>query len=184
MVDQTGRRQALLDVLREPLASAGFDLEDVEVAQAGRRSVVRVLVDTDSGVTLDAIADATRLVNDRLDGDDVLGAQPYTLEVTSPGVDRPLTEPRHWRRNVGRLVKVSHRSGDSTTGRITTVDDVGVRLETEGTRHHDGGERAVAYDDITVARIQIEFQRRRQDHEQDEQDEQSGPQQDNRQGRE
>ena len=94
-------------MLEKPLATSGLDLEGVEISQAGRRSLVRVLVDQDGGVTLDDIADATRLVSDVLDQTDVLGESPYTLEVTSPGIDRPLTLPRHWRRNVDRLVKVT-----------------------------------------------------------------------------
>ena len=61
--------------------------------------MLRVAVDKDGGVTLDDVADATREVNRVLDGSDVMGEQPYTLEVTSRGVDRPLTLPRHWRRN-------------------------------------------------------------------------------------
>ena len=92
----------------EPVVgAAGYDLEELVVTPAGRRSVVRVVVDRDSGVTLDDIAEVSRAVSavlDENDGD--LGRAPYVLEVTSPGVDRPLTEPRHWRRNTGRLVTV------------------------------------------------------------------------------
>src|SRR5687767_13711543 len=102
---------------------AGYDLEELVVTPAGRRSVVRVVVDRDSGVTLDDIAEVSRAVSDVLDGeDDGMGRTPYVLEVTSPGVDRPLTELRHWRRNIGRLVTVPVRpSGpvDTLTGRTT-----------------------------------------------------------------
>ena len=111
-------QQELLAVLEKPLATSGLDLEGVEISQAGRRSLVRVLVDQDGGVTLDDIADATRVVSDVLDQTDVLGESPYTLEVTSPGIGRPLTLPRHWRRNVDRLVKVTTTSGDTWTGRV------------------------------------------------------------------
>src|SRR3954465_12168250 len=90
----------------EPVVgAAGYDLEELVVTPAGRRSIVRVVVDRDEGVTLDDIAECSRAVSavlDENDGD--LGRTPYVLEVTSPGVDRPLTDPRHWRRNTGRAV--------------------------------------------------------------------------------
>lgn len=148
-------QQALLEVLEQPLASSGLDLEGVELASAGRRSVIRVLVDTDHGVTLDDIAAATRLVGTVLDSSDVLGESPYTLEVTSPGVDRPLALPRHWRRNVDRLVKVTRHDGDSFTGRITSSSDTAAVVDVDGTS------REVAYDDVATAHVQIEFNRRR-----------------------
>ena len=101
--------------LEKALAGTGLVLEDVTVTPAGKRRVVRVLLDRDLGdaetvtertepLSLDEVADATRLVGDALERSDALGEQPYTLEVSSPGVGRPLTEPRHFRRNVGRLV--------------------------------------------------------------------------------
>ncbi len=151
----TGHSQSeeLLGVLTEPLAARGYDLEGVEVSKAGRRSLVRVLVDTSDGVTLDGIADATHVVSDVLDSTDVLGEHPYTLEVTSPGIDRPLTAPRHWRRNVNRLVKVVPRDGAEFTGRIRSSNEAAVQLET------DTGAHEVSYADITSARVQVEFNR-------------------------
>jgi len=101
--------QHLLEVLAPVVSATGHDLEDVNVTSAGRRSLVRVVVDADGGVDLDAVAEVSRVVSEALDADAPGGpafAGPYVLEVTSPGVDRPLTEPRHWRRAVGRLVQV------------------------------------------------------------------------------
>ncbi len=95
------------DALRDPLLGLGLDLEAVELTPAGKKRVLRIAVDKDGGVTLDDIAEATRAVSVELDDDDLMGEQAYTLEVTSRGVDRPLTEPRHWRRNHDRLVRVS-----------------------------------------------------------------------------
>ena len=84
-----------------------MDLESVRVSVAGRRRLLRVVVDSDHGVSLDDAADVSRDVSAALlDATDVIGDVPYTLEVSSPGVDRPLTEPRHWRRAAGRLVRV------------------------------------------------------------------------------
>src|SRR5215469_10062230 len=107
------RREALpvepadLARLLEPvIVASGLDLEDVRVSQAGRRRLLRLVVDADGGVGLDQIAEVSREVSARLDASGVMGEVPYTLEVSSPGVDRPLTEPRHWRRAQGRLVSV------------------------------------------------------------------------------
>ncbi len=153
----TGRqpREDLLQILTQPLSDHGVDLEDVEVSDAGRRKLVRVLVDKDGGVTLDDIADATTVVSDLLDGDDVLDDHPYTLEVTSPGVDRPLTQPRHWRRNLDRLVRVQPREGAEFTGRIVEPGGAGATVDVDGTRRH------VQYADVKTARVEIEFNRPR-----------------------
>jgi ribosome maturation factor RimP len=140
-------------MLRDPLDRSGLDLEDVEISTAGRRRLVRVLVDKDGGVTLDEIADATRLVSGLLDSSDVLGEAPYTLEVTSPGIDRPLSRPRHWQRNVDRLVKVRPREGQPFTSRIVSADDDAVVLDGDGVR------RQVAYASIAKATIEVEFNR-------------------------
>jgi ribosome maturation factor RimP len=103
---------------------------------------------------MDEVAAATKEVSRLLDSSDVMGEQPYTLEVTSPGTDRPLTLPRHWRRNEGRLVKVVTRGGSTVTGRIVGHDDAAARLDV------DGATRAVPYDDVAKAHIQIEFNRK------------------------
>jgi ribosome maturation factor RimP len=143
--------------LAGPLGVLGLDVEAVEVTPAGKRRVLRVAVDKDGGVTLDDVAAATRSVNEVLDGSDVMGEQPYTLEVTSRGVDRPLTLPRHWRRNATRLVKVSPADGTSVTGRITASDDDTATLDVDGAAHE------VAYADVKKALVQIEFNRKSED---------------------
>jgi len=137
-----------------PLGELGCDVEAVEVTPAGKRRILRVAVDKDGGVTLDDVADATRVVSAVLDDSDVMGEQPYTLEVTSRGVDRPLTLPRHWRRNADRLVKVSLVDGESLTGRIGESTDDAVVLDVSGTQ------REVAYVDVAKALVQIEFNRK------------------------
>lgn len=146
-------RDALLEALRNPLARSGLDLEDVEVSTAGRRRLVRVLVDKDGGVTLDEIADAATLVSSELDSHDVLDDHPYTLEVTSPGVDRPLTAARHWRRNTDRLIKVQLHDGSPLLGRVVEAGESSVQLDIEGDR------RELHYADVVKARVEIEFNR-------------------------
>lgn len=144
------QRSRVLDAARPAVEAAGYDLEDVEITAAGKRSVVRVIVDSDSGVDLDAVADVSRAVGEALDAADAMGESPYVLEVTSPGVDRPLREPRHWRRNAGRLVTTT-LAGEPLTARIVSADDGGVTLDV------DGEERQAAYSDLGPGAVQIEF---------------------------
>jgi ribosome maturation factor RimP len=146
-------RDRLAEELTAPIGALGLDLEAVDLTSAGKRRVLRVAIDKDGGVTMDDIADATREVSRVLDETDLMGAQAYTLEVSSPGVDRPLTLPRHWRRNAGRLVKVVLREGDPVTGRITSTDDDGAVLDVEGTQ------RRLEYAEMKKAKIQIEFKK-------------------------
>jgi ribosome maturation factor RimP len=149
------------------VAAAGFELEELVVTPAGRRSVVRVVVDRDEGVTLDDIAEVSRAVSAVLDeDDDAFGPAPYTLEVTSPGVDRPLTEQRHWRRNIGRLVTVAVGPTGATeqvTGRVTAVDDTGVTLAGEAPgkpgKKRPPTSTAVPWALLGSGRVQVEFGR-------------------------
>ena len=142
--------------LATPLGELGLDVEAVELTPAGRRRILRVAVDGDDGVTLDDVADATRKVSEVLDASDVMGEQPYTLEVTSRGVDRPLTLPRHWRRNADRLVKVTTTGGETITGRIVASGEESATLDVDGTR------RDLAYGEVAKALVQVEFNRKTQ----------------------
>jgi ribosome maturation factor RimP len=153
----------------EPVVGeAGYDLEELVVTPAGRRSVVRVVVDRDQGVTLDDIAEISRSVSEALDrNDDGMGRAPYVLEVTSPGVDRPLTQQRHWRRNIGRLVTVAvgpEGHAHELTGRITAVDADGVALAVEapgkpGAKKKAPTPRTVSWAELGTGRVQVEFGR-------------------------
>ncbi len=143
--------------LIDPLKVLDLDVEAVELTPAGKRRVLRVAVDKDGGVTLDDVADATREISRVLDDEsDVMGELPYTLEVTSRGVDRPLTLPRHWRRNTDRLVRLTRVDGTEVTGRITSAGDAAALLDVDGESHE------VAYDDVAKALVQIEFNRKSQ----------------------
>jgi ribosome maturation factor RimP len=147
-------REQIERELEGPLRALDLDVEAVELTPAGKRRILRIAVDGDDGVTLDDVADATRKVSEVLDASDVMGEHPYTLEVTSRGVDRPLTLPRHWRRNADRLVKVTLTDGSVVDGRIGPSTDTGVTLDVGGT------EREIAYDDVTKALVQVEFNRK------------------------
>jgi len=141
-------------VVQPVVAGAGYDLEDLAVSRAGRRHVVRVTIDGDKGVSLDDIADVSRAISAALDAaeeaeGDLLPGE-YELEISSRGVDRPLALPRHWRRNVGRLVKVS-AAGRQVTARIKAAGDDSVTLDVDGTLQE------VAYADLGPGRVQLEF---------------------------
>jgi len=152
--NQDAIRARIEDALGDPLRALGLDIEAVDITPAGKRRILRIAVDKDGGVTLDEVAEATREVNRVLDESDVMGEQAYTLEVTSRGVDRPLTLERHWRRNADRLVKVTLTDGESVTGRIVEAAAESVTLEVSGDR------REVAYGDVAKALVQVEFNRR------------------------
>ena len=159
-------REQIERELEGPLRGLDLDVEAVELTPAGKRRVLRVAVDGDNGVTLDDVAAATKTVSEVLDASSVMGEQPYTLEVTSRGVDRPLTLPRHWRRNAGRLVKVTLTSGEVVTGRIGDSTESAVTLVLEGPREGQmegdaAGSREVAYAEVAKALVQIEFNRKK-----------------------
>lgn len=141
-----------LEVLVEStVSSLGLDLEAIDLNPAGKKRMLRIAVDRDGGVGIDHIIDATRALNEVLDSSDVMGDEPYTLEVTSRGVDRPLTQPRHWRRNEGRLVRLRLAADDSSVdGRIGTSDETGVEIIGRTTTRYP-------YTDITSALVQTEL---------------------------
>jgi ribosome maturation factor RimP len=136
------------------VAAAGLDLESVRVSAAGRRRVLRVVVDSDQGVSLDDAATISRQLSAELDTVAAMGDFPYTLEVSSPGVDRPLTDPRHWRRAVGRLVQVTVDDAGisgAISGRIVAADSDEVTLDVEGARRRFG------YPALGAGAVQVEF---------------------------
>jgi ribosome maturation factor RimP len=135
----------------EAVTTAGFDLDSFEVQQAGRRQLVKVVVDSDDGVGLDEIAEISRKVSATLDENEHVLASAYTLEVTSPGIDRPLTQQRHWRRARYRLVKITPAEGTAFVGRVGHAGDKAARVLA-------GGEfRDVRYADVAKAVVEIEF---------------------------
>jgi len=162
----------IVGLLEPAVAAMGMDLENVRITSAGRRRLLRVVVDADGGVSLDDIAQVSREVSATLDRAAAMGEAAYTLEISSPGVDRPLTEPKHWRRAIGRLVTAPLREpverdsggglgrraggGDpggpaTVTGRVTGADDRGVRLDVRGVSREFG------YSELGPGKIQIEF---------------------------
>jgi ribosome maturation factor RimP len=140
------RPEQLTGLLEPVVSAAGLELESVRVGRAGRRSLLRVVVDAEHGVDTDSIAQVSRAVAAEVDASDVMGAGPYTLEVSSPGVDRPLTEPRHWRRASGRLVHAG-----PVQGRVVSAGPDGVTLDV------GGQQRDFGYAELGPGQVQVEF---------------------------
>ena len=165
------RDAAVHELLAGALEGSAVVLEEVTVTPAGRRRVVRVVVDrahdttgdvteTVDSLSLDEIAATTRTVSDALDESDVLGEQPYTLEVTSPGVSRPLTAPRHFQRNVGRLVSLTLGDGGAATGRIIRAGSDDLTLAVPAAKKSPARTETFPYAVLDRAEVQVEFARR------------------------
>ncbi|MDR1077127.1 MAG: ribosome maturation factor RimP [Propionibacteriaceae bacterium] len=148
---------ALRPVIEPVLAAQGLELDDLNLVKAGSRQVLRVTVDGDGeagpGPDLDRIARASRAISDALDASDLTGSRPYVLEVSSRGIERPLTKPSHWRRNRGRLIEVLGQDEARWLGRLVGSDDAGAELET------DSGPIRLEYAEVARATVQVEFNR-------------------------
>ncbi|RFC71989.1 ribosome maturation factor RimP [Streptomyces sp. AcE210] len=161
---QSERLRSLLEPL---VSSQGLDLEEIEVASVGRKRVLRVVVDSDSGADLDQVADVSRALSAKLDETDAMGEGEYDLEVGTPGAERPLTEHRHYLRAVDRLVKFQLADGadNELVARILKVDDEGLDLEVPGVKGRKPTARRLTFDDIAKARVQVEFNRKNKNEE-------------------
>ncbi|MFI9390297.1 ribosome maturation factor RimP [Streptomyces bauhiniae] len=156
----TTQSERLRELLEPLVTSQGLDLEEIAVDSVGRKRVLRVVVDSDTGADLDRIADVSRALSAKLDETDAMGDQAYDLEVGTPGAERLLTEPRHYRRAVDRLVKFQLEDGEELVARILGVDDEGLDLEVPGVKGRKAKERRLAFPEIAKARVQVEFNRK------------------------
>lgn len=139
------------DIL-EALQPQGVDLEGLTVRSTGQRVLVRVLVDKDGGISLDDVAGISRQISVDLDSSNPLGEKPYTLEVSSPGTERPLTLPRHWRRNIGRTVRVRFRQESKpVTGRVLSVTESSTILDVAGKQTE------IDFETVDKAIVQVEL---------------------------
>ena len=143
------------------LHQAGYFLEDVNIVSPGQHRIVTVIVDGESALNLDQVTVASKLVSELLDEATFMGETPFTLEVTSPGIDRPLTLPRHFAKNNDRLLKVTKSDGTVITGRICANTDVDVTLTV--TEKKDVKEVVISLSDIKRAQVEIEFNRKEDD---------------------
>lgn len=141
--------EAISAAIEPILAASGYDLENLVVRKLGKRSLLQIGIDSDTGIDLDELPELTRLLSDELDQNNLMGEQPYTLDVGSRGAESPLTLPRHWRRNLGRKVLITLLDGSTITDRIVSNDDTHVQLANQ----------TVAFTDIAQARVQLEFRK-------------------------
>ena len=142
-----GKKEDISAAITPALEALGFYLEDVTIISAGRRSMLTVIVDGDTHLTLDQVTSATKAIGEIVESIESLGETPFTLEVTSPGLDRPLTKVRHWQKNINRLVKVVLLDGLEIKGRIKDVNEVSATID----------EKNISYSDIKRATLEIEF---------------------------
>ena len=142
-----GKKEDISAAITPALEALGFYLEDVTIISAGRRSMLTVIVDGDTHLSLDQVTSATKAISEIVESIQSLGETPFTLEVTSPGLDRPLTKVRHWQKNINRLIKVVLLDGSEIKGRIKDVNEVSAIVD----------EKNVNYSDIKRATLEVEF---------------------------
>ena len=142
-----GKKEDISAAITPALEALGFYLEDVTITSAGRRSMLTIIVDGDTHLSLDQVTSATKAIGEIVESIQSLGETPFTLEVTSPGLDRPLTKVRHWQKNINRLVKVVLLDGSEIKGRIKDVNEVSATVD----------EKNINYSDIKRATLEVEF---------------------------
>ncbi|MEY4970656.1 MAG: hypothetical protein RLZZ277_887 [Actinomycetota bacterium] len=151
-------KDQIAELITPALQQAGYFLEDVNLVTPGNHRIVTVIVDGESALNLDQVTVASKLVSELMDEAPFMGETPFTLEVTSPGIDRPLTLPRHFAKNVTRLLKVTKTDGEVVTGRIASNTDADVTLTVAVKK--EAKEVVVALADIKRAVVEIEFNRK------------------------
>ena len=142
-----GKKEEISAAITPALSDLGFYLEDITITSAGRRSMLTVIVDGDTHLSLDQVTVATKAISEIVENIQSLGQDPFTLEVTSPGLDRPLTKPRHWRKNIDRLVKIVLLDGKEIKGRVKDATEISATVD----------EQVVKFSDIKRATLEIEF---------------------------
>ena len=143
-------KEQVAAVITPAIQALGFYVEDISITTAGRRSMLTVIVDGDTHLSLDQVTVATKAISEIVENLPTLGNNPFTLEVTSPGLDRPLTKPRHWRKNKDRLIKIVLKDGKEILGRIKDSTEADVTVD----------EQTVKFADIKRATVEIEFNRK------------------------
>ena len=151
-------KDQISELITPALAQAGYFLEDVNLVTPGQHRIVTVIVDGESALNLDQVTVATKLISSLLDEATFMGETPFTLEVTSPGIDRSLTLARHYAKNVDRLLKVVKTDGDVVTGRISSSNESEVVLTVAEKK--ESKEVLIKYSDIKRATVEIEFNRK------------------------
>jgi len=142
-------KEQVLAVITPAIESLGFYVEDITITSAGKRSMLTVIVDGDTHLSLDQVTVATKAISEIVENLPTLGNNPFTLEVTSPGLDRPLTKPRHWRKNQDRLIKIVLNDGKEKMGRIKDSTESSVTVD----------EQVINFADIKRAILEVDFKK-------------------------
>ena len=140
-------KEQIAAAITPAIESLGFYVEDIAITSAGKRSMLTVIVDGDTHLSLDQVTVATKAISEIVENLPTLGNNPFTLEVTSPGLDRPLTKPRHWQKNKDRLIKIILNDGKEITGRIKDSTQSAVTVD----------EQVINFADMKRATLEIEF---------------------------
>jgi ribosome maturation factor RimP len=151
-------KDQISELVTPAVSDQGLYLEDVHVATPGSHRIVTCIVDGDASLNLDQVTTVSRVISELLDEAPFMGETPFTLEVTSPGVDRPLTQPRHFAKNIDRLLKIVKLDGSEVTGRILSNTDQDVTLTV--TVKKEIIEQTVSLSEIKRAVVEIEFNRK------------------------
>jgi len=151
-------KDQISELITPALQQAGYFLEDVNLVTPGQHRIVTIIVDGERALNLDQVTVATKMISELLDEAQFMGETPFTLEVTSPGVDRPLTQPRHFSKNTDRLLKVVKTDGEVVTGRISSNTENDVTLLV--TEKKESMEVVMKFSDIKRATVEIEFNRK------------------------
>jgi ribosome maturation factor RimP len=151
-------KDQIAELVTPSVEAAGFFLEDIHIVSPGNHRIVTCIVDGESALNLDQVTSASKIISGLLDEAVFMGETPFTLEVTSPGIDRPLTLPRHFAKNRTRLLNATLNDGSVVTGRITENSETTVNLEVVDKKITKSVE--VAFVDIKRAVVEIEFNRK------------------------
>jgi len=145
----------LIELLGPVITKSGFVLEEITVTPVGKRRLVAVVIDREeSNPSLDEVTVVSKEVSAILDNYSQMGEVPFTLEVTTPGIDKPLVMPRHWKKNIGRLVKITPKQGEKYVARIKGYADDQVTLELKNEI------LILTLSDVAKAQIEVEFNRK------------------------
>jgi ribosome maturation factor RimP len=147
--ESMSNKEQVLAVITPAIESLGFYVEDITITSAGKRSMLTVIVDGDTHLSLDQVTVATKAISEIVENLPTLGNNPFTLEVTSPGLDRPLTKPRHWRKNQDRLIKIVLTDGKEIKGRIKDSNEESVTVD----------EQTIKFADVKRATLEVEFKK-------------------------
>ena len=138
-------------LLNPVVALTGYILEEIKISSNGKRKHLTVIIDgVERNPNLDEVAGISRAISEELDRVSVLGDQPFTLEVTTPGIERPLILPRHWVKNIGRMVEILLQDDKRIVGRINAIENDKVKID----------QVLIHFNEIKSAKIQIEFNRK------------------------